>query len=90
MTANNKTNSLVFDVNCNIGSLENIRFGLSFVAETASREPEDFNPDEMKGLAAIIDVLRSALGTATSKIRENQKELYKEIKRLGDEGVRIA
>ena len=85
---NSKSTSLVFSDNCNIGSLENIRLGLSFVSEAANRAAEDFSADAMKGLAAIVDVLRSALEVSTSKVRENEKELYREIKRLGDAGVR--
>ena len=79
------TSSLVFNDNCNNGSLDNIGLGLSFIAEAAERTTEGLTTNAMKGMGAIVDVLRAALEVATRKIRENEKELHKEIKRLGDE-----
>ena len=81
----NCTGTLVFNDECSNGSLKNISLGLSFIAEAAERTTEGLTINAMKGMGAIVDVLRAALETATSKVRENEKELHKEIKRLGDE-----
>lgn len=82
-------NSMVFSDNCTDSALDNIKFSLAFVAEAAGQAAGNLTEDATKGLASVIDVLRSALEATTSKVRENEKELHKEIKRLGDEGVKI-
>lgn len=83
-----KTKSLIFNDNCTVGSLESIKYGLSFVSESASGANEGMTSEALKGLGSIVDVLRQGLEVAISKIIETQQELYAEIKRLGDLGAR--